>query len=77
MLQLDINRRPYIGSLMAPIDLTLSDLERPKVIQVSSDRRAVFCKYIFPSRIDINLDVTLCSVLIGRRGFPLSKNVLA
>ncbi len=27
MLQLNINRKSYMGSLRAPIDLTLSDLE--------------------------------------------------
>ena len=30
LLQLNINRKPYMLSLMAPIDLTLSDLERLK-----------------------------------------------
>ena len=28
MLVLNLNRKPYIGILMAPIDLTLSDLDR-------------------------------------------------
>ena len=63
-----------MGSLMAPIDLTLSDLERSKsckVIQVSCDRRAVLCKYIFPSSIfDMSLDVTfMYSVVNWQVGF--------
>ena len=52
-----------MGSLMAPIDLTLK--AQVEVIQVLSDTRAVFCKYIFPSSTDINLYVTLCSLLAG------------
>ncbi len=42
-----------MGSLMAQIHLTLSHPERSvvKVIQALSDRRVVFCKYIFPSSI--------------------------
>ncbi len=49
MLQLNINMKPYVGSLMAPIDLTLK--VKAKVIQILSDRRVVFCKYIFPNGI--------------------------
>ncbi len=44
-----INRKLYMASLMAPIDLTLSDLESQS--RGHSDRRVVFCKYIFPSSI--------------------------
>ena len=67
-----INSKPYMGSLMAPIHLTLSDLERSKSrshIQILSDRRVVFCNiyiYIYILVVfDINLDVTLCRLFAG------------
>ena len=41
-------------------------MAKVKVIQVLSDRRAVFCRYIFhSSSIAINLGVTSCSLLAG------------
>ena len=33
MLHLNINREPYMGSPVAPLDLTLSDIERSKCHQ--------------------------------------------
>ena len=66
MLQLNINGKPYMGNLMAPIDLTLSDIERSKSRSfrywIIEDRYSVniYLLVIF----DINLDAPLCNLLV-------------
>ena len=56
-----------MGSLMASIDLTLTDLEWPKsrsfIYGVIEDRYSVNIYFLVV--FDINLDVTLCSLLAG------------
>ena len=66
MLQLN-NRKQYIGSLMAPIDLTLSDLERSlsRSFRYWMIEERYSVNIYFLVVFDINLDVTLCSLLEG------------
>ncbi len=61
MLHLNINSKTYMGSLMAPIDLTLSDLERSFKYWMIEDQYSVNIYFLVV--FDINLDVTLCSLL--------------
>ncbi len=68
MLQLSINRKPYMGSLRAPIDLTLSDLEgsesRSLCFLVEGDLHGIDI-FVIRNIKTFNLDFTKCSLLAG------------
>ena len=68
MLLLNMNRKSYIGSLMAPLDLTLNDLEKSKSRSLTFWVVGDLCgiEIIWPAvYYNLNLDVTKESLLVG------------
>ncbi len=64
MLLLHMNRKSYVGSLMALLDFTLNDLEKITLILVVGDLCGI--EIIWPAvYYNLNLDVTKESLLVG------------